>query len=390
MDLKDVFHWTKIVYLAFGIVFLTSGILINIVQFFLYVTINRFDKRLFRKINYYLNYSLFSQIVFLLQYWAGIKVMVHVKKSDYDKYFGKENVLLIMNHTYEIDWSIGWVLCENCRMLGNCKTFAKKSIQYIPTLGFAWKVGGSIFLERVWDKDKSVFGSALKELMTYEDVFWLLLTAEGTRFTKEKHEASKEFAKKNGLPELRHHLTPRTKGFTMSLPHIRKSIPAIYNIHIGVKPSDVEPSLRNLLLRKPLTTGLYAERIPMSEVPETEEEQITWLHNLYKKKDEAFHSYLSTGSWFELSNIEECQGFYLPRRIFPAINFAFWCIAILVPLGYLLIKLLISGSLVYFCTACAILASFLVFFDKILGETKISQGSTYGVNKGNGSGKTKG
>ena len=59
-----------------------------------------------------------TEIVFLLQYWAGIKVMVHVKKSDYDKYFGKENVLLIMNHTYEIDWSIGWVLCENCRMLG--------------------------------------------------------------------------------------------------------------------------------------------------------------------------------------------------------------------------------------------------------------------------------
>ena len=151
----------------------------------------------------------------------------------------------------------------------------------------------------------------------------------------------------------------------------------------------MEPSLRNLLLRKPLTTGLYVERIPMSEVPETEEEQITWLHNLYKKKvkkkpfkgggrrseekekvfpinnnnyfdcrqDEAFHSYLTTGSWFELSNIEECQGFYLPRRIFPAINFAFWCFAILVPLGYLLIKLVISGSLVYFCTACAILAS---------------------------------
>lgn len=46
----------------------------------------------------------------------------------------------------------------------------------------------------------------------------------------------------------------------------------------------MEPSLRNLLLRKPLTTGLYVERIPMSEVPETEEEQITWLHNLYKKK----------------------------------------------------------------------------------------------------------
>lgn len=58
------------------------------------------------------------ETVFVLQYWAGVKVMLHAKKSDYENYFGKESVLLIMNHTYEIDWLIGWVLCDNCNVLG--------------------------------------------------------------------------------------------------------------------------------------------------------------------------------------------------------------------------------------------------------------------------------
>lgn len=142
-----------------------------------------------------------------------------MKKSDFDKYAGKENVLLIMNHTYELDWLVGWVWCDFCGVLGvslkasclvqfkisgkqffffffycktysnemifcrqNCKTFAKKSVQYIPTLGFAWKLGGSIFLERVWDKDKIIVGSKLEELTSFRDVFWLLLAAEGTRY----------------------------------------------------------------------------------------------------------------------------------------------------------------------------------------------------------------
>ena len=45
----------------------------------------------------------------------------------------------------------------------------------------------------------------------------LLLFCEGTRFTREKHARSVEFARKNGLPELKHHLLPRTKGFVHSV-----------------------------------------------------------------------------------------------------------------------------------------------------------------------------
>ena len=38
---------------------------------------------------------------------------------------------------------------------------------------------------------------------------------EGTRFTKAKHEESMKIAREKGLPELKHHLLPRTKGFSL-------------------------------------------------------------------------------------------------------------------------------------------------------------------------------
>ena len=48
-------------------------------------------------------------------------------------------------------------------------------------------------------------------------LFQLLLLCEGTRFTEEKHKTSVEFAKKKGLPILKHHLLPRSKGFLLSV-----------------------------------------------------------------------------------------------------------------------------------------------------------------------------
>jgi len=45
----------------------------------------------------------------------------------------------------------------------------------------------------------------------------LLLFCEGTRFTEAKHAASMEVARQKGLPLLKHHLLPRTKGFVHSV-----------------------------------------------------------------------------------------------------------------------------------------------------------------------------
>ena len=42
-----------------------------------------------------------------------------------------------------------------------------------------------------------------------------MLSCEGTRFTEKKRLLSMKIAKEKGLPELKHHILPRTKGFTL-------------------------------------------------------------------------------------------------------------------------------------------------------------------------------
>lgn len=48
-----------------------------------------------------------------------------------------------------------------------------------------------------------------------------LLYCEGTRFTEKKHRVSMEVAAAKGLPVLKYHLLPRTKGFTTAVQCLR-------------------------------------------------------------------------------------------------------------------------------------------------------------------------
>lgn len=124
-----------------------------------------------------------------MDWWTKTKLYVYVAEED-KKYLGHEHALLIMNHSYEVDWLFGWKFCDKINVLGNCKAYAKKVIQYIPTVGWNWKFAEFVFLERSFDKDKEIIEKQLNEVFDYPDPIWLLLNAEGTRFTPKKHEAS--------------------------------------------------------------------------------------------------------------------------------------------------------------------------------------------------------
>lgn len=52
---------SKIVHLCFAISFFTSGLIINVAQAVLFYSLKPLNKRLYRKINYYLCYSYFSR-----------------------------------------------------------------------------------------------------------------------------------------------------------------------------------------------------------------------------------------------------------------------------------------------------------------------------------------
>ncbi|XP_035724404.1 1-acyl-sn-glycerol-3-phosphate acyltransferase gamma-like isoform X1 [Vespa mandarinia] len=371
---------SSIVHLMLAITFFTSGLIINFFQCILYFGIRPFSKYLYRKINYYLCYSFYSELVCMAEWWAGADVTFYIDKKDFDKYSGHEHAYLLMNHSYEVDWLLGWVACDRIGVLGNCKAYAKKSIQYIPTLGWAWKFAENIFLERNWNKDKDVIGTQIKELIEHPDSIWLLLYAEGTRVTSKKLEASQKFAKEKNLPILKYHLTPRTKGFISSIPYMRGKTMAIYNIQVAFKESDpVKPTMTNLLLGKKIEGHMYMRRIPLEEVPEGDEAAAEWLHKLYQEKDKMMESFHETGDFFATSGVLKTDIFKLKRRYYSLINTFFWVVVVLVPMLYYLIQLFLSGSTVYFSIGLAIIVLFYLLMYKTIQMSEISNSSSYGA-----------
>lgn len=114
-----------------------------------------------------------TEMVFIADWWSDSKLHIYCDDEIRKKYLGKEHVLLLMNHTYDIDWLIGWMLCEQVGVLGNCKAYAKKAIQYIPAVGWSWKFAEFVFLERSYDKDKEIIGRQINEIFDYPSPVWV-------------------------------------------------------------------------------------------------------------------------------------------------------------------------------------------------------------------------
>ncbi|CAG2102137.1 unnamed protein product [Medioppia subpectinata] len=351
----------KTLRVLFSLSFFISGIIINLIQFSLYLTIRCYDRKLYRRINYYLIYTLESQIVAITEWWSESRVRMFFADEDSRRSHGKNHTLYVMNHRYELDWLYAWMVLDKYNALGNAKSFAKKSLRWLPIVGWGWVLDEFIFLDRDWKKDSVNLPKALDQLMAYESPIALLLFSEGTRFTQSKYENSIEFAKQRGLPQLKYHLLPRTKGFAFTIRHIKEN----YNAkHL--------PSFTSILRGKPLYGDFYLRKIPVSEVPTDSEEEIsTFLYDLYKKKDNLMEYHEKNGK-FPGILVET------PRRIAPLINWMVWFVFVVISLAYILFNVFASGNLYLIIITTLIFAFALGSVYVMIGSTKIKKGSKYG------------
>lgn len=379
MDLA-VLKKSRLIHLCFAITFFTSGVIINLIQCVLYLTLRPFNRQLYRKINWYLCFSIYSQLVFMGDWWSGTDIVLYIDRKEFDQYYGKEHAYCVMNHTYEIDWLLGWMITDRLHLLGNCKAYAKKVIQYMPVLGWCWKFSEFCFLERSFDKDRETIDRQINCLCDHPDPMWLLLFPEGTRFTPAKHKASLEFAKQHNLEPLQHHLIPRTRGFIASLRSMRGKVPALYDIELAFKEdAPNKPTITTLLFGKPVTAHMYFKRILLDTLPEGEKELDLYLKDMFQRKDKLRDSFIKTGDFFATSGVPRVEGFTVPRRINSIFNIAFWSFSILVPMAYYLIKLLFSGELLYFSIGASIIGAFFLLLNKTIGMSEIKKGSSYGT-----------
>ncbi|KAJ0100082.1 hypothetical protein Patl1_20570 [Pistacia atlantica] len=200
-----------------GLLFFISGLVVNLIQAVCFVTIKPLSKSLYRRINKEVAELLWLELIWLFDWWAGIKVKLYTDRETL-KIMGKEHALVISNHKSDIDWLVGWVLAQRSGCLGSALAVMKKSSKFLPVIGWSMWFSEYLFLERSWAKDEGTIKSGLQRLKDFPRPFWLALFVEGTRFTQAKLLAAQEYAASNGLPIPRNVLIPRTKsGKTTSL-----------------------------------------------------------------------------------------------------------------------------------------------------------------------------
>lgn len=366
------------IYFVYTLTFFISGFIINFLQSILHFALKPYNANLFRKINYYLCYTIYSQLIYLAEWYANVKIVLHSDKESI-KYMGKEHAYVIANHKYEIDWLMLGMLCEKSGCAGNFKAYMKKVLQYAPALGWSLYFAENVFLERSFDKDKEIIQKQIAQLVSYEDPMWLILYPEGTRYTPEKYEASLRFAQQKGLPQLKNLLTPRTKGFVTSLPPMKDKMGAIYDITVTFK-SNENPTIMNIFLGGKMEAHINFRRIPFEKVPLDEKNATQLLYDMFVRKDNVQESILKTGDYFTKSGVEKCEEIKFSRSICTLISAVFCHTVVMGPVFYYLIKMLFTSTLYNVCVVYGLLFISCVLLSKTfsMSETKKAS-SSYGT-----------
>ncbi|CAG6017456.1 unnamed protein product [Menidia menidia] len=371
MGLLQLLKSQLVCHLILCYVFLASGLIVNLLQLCT-LPLWLVSKQLARRVNIRLAYCISSQLVALLEWWSGTECNLYTDPETYPL-FGKENAIVVLNHNFEIDFLCGWTYCDRFGVLGSSKVLAKKELSYVPVIGWMWYFLEIVFCKRKWEEDRSTVAQSLQRLWDYPENYWFLLHCEGTRFTPKKHQISMQVAESKGLPKLKYHLLPRTKGFWVTVQNLRGTVAAVYDSTLNFRNKET-PSLRGILNGKKYHADLYVRRIPLELIPEDEAECAAWLHKLYQEKDGFQEQYAQTGRFPGPIRSP-------PRRLWSLINWLFWSCIVLYPLFLLVTHLISSGSMLAITTAAVLCSAASVGVRWMIGQTEIDKSSNYGIKE---------
>lgn len=62
-------------------------------------------------------FASFSEFTCVSQWFSNCECVLYMDPED-KKHVLKEHLTIIMNHTYEIDWLLAWIICERYGILG--------------------------------------------------------------------------------------------------------------------------------------------------------------------------------------------------------------------------------------------------------------------------------
>lgn len=277
------------------------------------------------------------------------------------KLMSKEKVFFIANHHYEIDWVITIAFTDKLDTLGYCRAFIKKMLEFVPVVGWFWKLSDYIALERSFEKDREAITQRLGEILqtscpimvrnllvsVYRSLkvkflinFQVLFFAEGTRLTQEKLKNSIKYAEERNLKPLKYHLFPRTKGFKVCLPMIKKNCDSLVNYEMLFEEDKKDVTVVNLLKGKKFNCHSFIKRIPISELPDDENDVDDFMYKEYQEKDKWAESFFKNKNFLEVSKWKPVE---YKSRWWVLINQIFWMTVVVTPIIVHFVNLLNLG-----------------------------------------------
>ncbi|KAL5457641.1 hypothetical protein EMCRGX_G034924 [Ephydatia muelleri] len=371
MGFLSLLKRSKVAFILLVFTFIVSGLIVNCMQL-LTVPLYFTNKRLFRVVNAKLVYLHWCILPWSLQSWANYDIRVFGSQEDLDRYANKEHALCLLNHHGDLDWMIGWCLVERLGMLGGVKAIMKDIAKFLPGIGWTFVFMEYPFLTRSWENDEKRLEAACKNLLDYPVNMPLCLFAEGTRFTQEKYLKSVEFSKSRGLPVLKHHLFPRTKGFCLLMKYMKGSIPAIYDITIRCPDVSEQPTLMDVINAKPCRADIYFRRFSLSDLPESEEALTKWLIDLYRDKDDVIEYHIKNRK-FPGDQIK------LSKRPWMDVVVFMWILLLAIPVSVAMVYLAYTGAWLTLGLIVLILFVTDQLFMCLARETDSKLGSSHGL-----------
>ncbi|KAF2365380.1 Acyltransferase C-terminal domain [Trinorchestia longiramus] len=239
-------------------------------------------------------YSLYQRLVlFFFETCTGVEVIMY---GDSEKLLNaKESVLYFANHQSTADWLVANMVSVRADSIGHLRYVMKSALQMLPLFGWYFYVHGCIYVKRgKFNQDKML--QALRYLKDPKIPSWLVIFPEGTRYhssTPSAIEKSEEFARKNNLTPLKHHLVPKHRGMWLAVEHLHTKLDALYDVSVFYEGTvDVTtgkrrdaPQLVDFLLGHCSRVHINVRRIPISAVPKTEDTFKSWVHETFVEKD---------------------------------------------------------------------------------------------------------
>lgn len=215
-----------------------------------------------------------------------------------------QRMILIANHQIYTDWLYLWWIGYAAGMHGRIYVVLKESLKRIPVIGWGMQFAQFIFLKRKWEQDKPRMAAHLQKFNNPKDPMWLMMFPEGTNLADSTREASKKWAEKNGIDDMRHMLLPRSTGLQFILQELSKTVDYVYDCTIayeGVPRGEFAQDIFTVGAsyfggRPPKSVNMYWRRFRISSIPLNDPKTFElWLRSRWIEKDNFIEDYLRTG-----------------------------------------------------------------------------------------------